>query len=41
MHREGYWDIREHDGLERVRLDYENFEKHNKFKKEIQNLKDQ
>ena len=41
MHREGYWDIREYDGLERVRLDYENFEKHNKFKKEIQNLKDQ
>ena len=24
-----------------VKLDYENFEKHNKFKKEIKNLKDQ
>jgi hypothetical protein len=41
MHREGYWDIREYDGLETVRLDHENFEKHNQFKKEIQNLKDQ
>jgi hypothetical protein len=41
MHREGYWNIHEYDGLERVTLDYENYEKHNKFKEEIQNLKNQ
>lgn len=39
MHREGYWNIHEYDGLESVTLDHKNYEKHNKFKVEIQNLK--